>query len=59
MAKRRIFDELMEGVKAMKKHREGKLTLRSYKEEVTPVHARHSKVKAPALQNRERGTRQL
>jgi len=34
MAKRKIFDELMEGVNAMKKHREGKLTLRSYKEEV-------------------------
>ena len=33
MAKRKIFDELMEGVKAMKAHREGKLTLRSYKVE--------------------------
>lgn len=31
MAKRKIFDELMEGVAAMKSHREGKLTLRSYK----------------------------
>src|SRR5260370_37102295 len=37
MAKRKIFDELMEGVAAMKKHREGKLTLRSYKGEVTPL----------------------
>ncbi len=37
MAKRKIFDELIEGVDAMKKHREGKLTLRSYKEEVTPL----------------------
>ena len=39
MAKRKIFDELIEGVDAMKKHREGKLTLRSYKEEVTPLPA--------------------
>jgi len=31
MGKRRIFDELMEGVAAMKAHREGKLTLRTYK----------------------------
>ena len=37
MAKRKIFDELIEGVDAMKRHREGKLTLRSYKEEVTPL----------------------
>jgi putative transcriptional regulator len=43
MAKRKIFDELMEGVDAMKKHREGKLTLRSYKEEVTPLPAVDSK----------------
>jgi putative transcriptional regulator len=33
MAKRDIFGELMEGVAAMKSHREGKLTLRSYKVE--------------------------
>src|SRR5580693_6724791 len=31
MAKRRIFDELADGVVAMKEHREGKLTLRTYK----------------------------
>ncbi len=43
MAKRKIFDELMEGVDAMKKHREGKLTLRSYKEELTPLPAVDSK----------------
>jgi putative transcriptional regulator len=43
MAKRKILDELMEGVDAMKKHREGKLTLRSYKEEVTPLPAVDSK----------------
>ena len=30
MAKRKLFDELMEGVGAMKAHREGKLTLRTY-----------------------------
>jgi putative transcriptional regulator len=39
MAKRKIFDELIEGVGAMKKHREGKLTLRSYKEEAPPLPA--------------------
>lgn len=33
MAKRKISDEMMEGVSAMKSHREGKLTLRSYKVE--------------------------
>jgi putative transcriptional regulator len=37
MAKRDIFGELMEGVAAMKSHREGKLTLRSYKAEPTPL----------------------
>jgi putative transcriptional regulator len=37
MAKRKLFDELIEGVAAMKKHREGKLTLRSYKDEVAPL----------------------
>jgi putative transcriptional regulator len=31
MAKRRIFDELARGVAAMKEHREGKITLRTYK----------------------------
>ena len=33
MARRKIFHEMMEGVAAMKSHREGKLTLRSYKVE--------------------------
>ncbi|MFZ1930157.1 MAG: helix-turn-helix domain-containing protein [Candidatus Sulfotelmatobacter sp.] len=37
MAKRNIFGELMDGVAAMKNHREGKLTLRSYKMDVTPL----------------------
>ena len=34
MAKRKIFDDVMEGVAAMKAHREGKLTLREYDVEV-------------------------
>lgn len=37
MAKQRIFDELMEGVAAVKAHRESKVTLRSYKIEVAPL----------------------
>jgi putative transcriptional regulator len=37
MAKRDIFGELMEGVAAMKDHRQGKLTLRNYKMEVSPL----------------------
>lgn len=37
MVKRRIFDELVEGVAAMKAHREGKITLRSYKVEAAPL----------------------
>lgn len=37
MAKRDMFVELMEGVAAMKSHREGKLTLRSYKVDVSPL----------------------
>ena len=35
--KRNLFNELMEGVGAMKEHREGKLTLRSYNVESTPL----------------------
>jgi putative transcriptional regulator len=35
--KRNIFSELVEGVAAMKDHREGKLTLRSYKVDVAPL----------------------
>jgi len=34
MAKRKVFGELMEGLAAMKDHREGKLTLRRYRVEV-------------------------
>ena len=37
MAKRKIFGELMEGVAAMKAHREGKLTLRTYKVAPSPL----------------------
>jgi putative transcriptional regulator len=37
MAKRNIFDELMEGVAAMKGQRAGKITLRSYKIEPKPL----------------------
>ncbi len=37
MAKRDMFSELMEGVGAMKNHRQGKLTLRSYKVEPLPL----------------------
>ena len=37
MAKRDIFGELMEGAAAMKSHREGKLTLHSYKVAAAPL----------------------
>jgi putative transcriptional regulator len=37
MAKRRIFNELMEGVAAMKGQREGKITLRTFKVEPKPL----------------------
>jgi putative transcriptional regulator len=37
MAKRDVLGELMEGVAAMKKRREGKLTLRSYKIDPAPL----------------------
>lgn len=37
MAKRKVFIELMEGVAAMKGHREGKLTLLTYKVEPAPL----------------------
>ena len=43
MAKRKILAELIEGVDAMKKHREGKLTLRSYKVDPAPLPAVNSK----------------
>ena len=34
---RNIFDEMMSGVAAMKSHREGKVTLRSYKVKAKPL----------------------
>jgi putative transcriptional regulator len=37
MTKRRVFGELIEGVAAMGRHREGKLTLRSYKVRPAPL----------------------
>jgi putative transcriptional regulator len=37
MAKRDLFGELMEGVAAMKNHRQGKLTLRTYKVDAAPL----------------------
>ena len=37
MAKRKIFEELTEGVAAMKSQREGKVTLRSYKVQAKPL----------------------
>ena len=37
MRKRNILDELVEGVASMKSHRQGKLTLRSYKVDVAPL----------------------
>jgi putative transcriptional regulator len=37
MAKRDVFGELMEGVAAMGNHRQGKITLRSYKVDVSPL----------------------
>jgi len=37
MAKRDIFGEVMEGTAAMRSHREGKLTLRSYEVAVAPL----------------------
>ncbi len=33
MAKRKVFDEMMEGVGAMRAHGEGKITLRSFRHE--------------------------
>jgi putative transcriptional regulator len=37
MSKRKIFDEMMEGARAMKSHREGKITLRTYNNEAAPL----------------------
>jgi putative transcriptional regulator len=37
MSKRKNVDEMMEGVAAMKSHRAGKITLRAYNVEATPL----------------------
>jgi putative transcriptional regulator len=37
MTKRKIFDEIMEGVAAMKRQRGGKITLRTYKLKTVPL----------------------
>ena len=37
MAKRKLFDEMMEGIAAMKAYRDGKLRLRTYKVESARV----------------------
>ena len=37
MTKRKIFDEIMEGIGAMKNHRRGKITLRSFQVDVAPL----------------------
>jgi putative transcriptional regulator len=44
MSKRNILGDLMEGVAAMKSQREGKLTLRSFKVEPTPLQKVNSKL---------------
>ena len=44
MAKRDVFTELMDGVSTMKRSRDGKLTLRSYRVEVSPLPKVDSKV---------------
>jgi hypothetical protein len=51
MSKRKIFDELMEGVAAMKSHRRGKITLRTYRVEAAPL----PKVDSKLIGTRERG----
>jgi putative transcriptional regulator len=37
MAKRKLFDEMMEGMQAMRAHREGRITLRSFHHEPAPL----------------------
>ena len=44
MSKRKIFDELIEGVAGMKSRREGKITLRTYKIEAVPLPRADSKL---------------
>jgi putative transcriptional regulator len=44
MRKRKIFDEMMEGVGAMKSHRQGKITLRTYNVEAAALSKVDSKL---------------
>lgn len=44
MSKRNVFGEMKEGVAAMKRHREGKLTLRHYKVVPAPLPKLDSKL---------------
>jgi putative transcriptional regulator len=39
MPKRKLFDEMMEGVESMRAHNEGKITLRSYRHDPAPLPA--------------------
>jgi putative transcriptional regulator len=58
MSKRNISSDLMEGVAAMKGHREGKLTLRSYRVEPAPLPKVNSKL-IPDTQQKLRCSRAL
>jgi hypothetical protein len=51
MTNRNIFGELLEGVAAMKNHRKGKLTLRSYK--VEPAPGREEVATGSTIEHRE------
>jgi hypothetical protein len=51
MGKRNIFAELIEGVGAMKEHREGKLVLRMHKLPV-PVHAKDDVLPPQSYENK-------
>ena len=46
--KRNLFDEMMDGVTAMKAHRAGKITLRSYKVEPRALPANFLPTNAPS-----------
>jgi hypothetical protein len=48
MANRDIFSELIGGVAAIKSHREGKLTLRSYKFEIAGQKTLANKIAQPS-----------
>lgn len=57
IGKRTIFDEIMEGLHSMKKHREGKITLRTYKVEppqLPEVDSRGTRKKRASLRSSHR-----